>query len=130
MKLIQAQRFYTNLAHTSLTTKITLLEVIDLVFGWHGNCTNTHFFQFRWFGFSKKRTRVIQGRVTQLRVPWASLLYRSPGGAETIFWLRHQWHLIDWNSEQLARRFGQYIETDFGGYQQYSGRLGRHVNMH
>jgi hypothetical protein len=49
-------------------------------------------------------------------------------GAETkIYWrgaLR-----VDWQSGHIARRFGKFVDTDFGGVFQYKGILGSHIDL-
>jgi hypothetical protein len=58
----------------------------------------------------------------------ATLVIRTRGHAETaIYW--RGWFRFDWNSAHVARRFGAFIDTDFGGVMQYKGILGSHIDL-
>src|SRR4051812_9427190 len=55
-----------------------------------------------------------------------SLTYRSKNHTETSFYFRTDFNFhwsINWNSAHLARQFGRFFETDFGGYHQWRGHI-------
>ena len=49
-----------------------------------------------------------------------TLTIRTQHSQETTFYWRGGLR-FDWNSGHLARRFGQFVDTDFGGYHQWRG---------
>ena len=49
-------------------------------------------------------------------------------GAETKFYWRGALR-FSWDSAHVARRFGKFVDTDFGGAFQYKGWLGHHVDL-
>ena len=51
-----------------------------------------------------------------------TLTLRSSHSLETTIYWRGGFR-FDWNSAHLARRFGQFVDTDFGGYNQWRGHM-------
>lgn len=121
--------FTSGIAAPTQTLKISIRKKIEIVFGFHGNCTTSHFFQCRWNGIKRGTNCTLNNRTFNTNPAIASLTYRSPNGKETTFYLRAKWHLIDFNSEHVASRFGKSTEAPFGEYHVYEGILGRHVAM-
>ena len=51
-----------------------------------------------------------------------TLTLRSSHSLETTIHWRGGFR-FNWNSAHLARRFGQFVDTDFGGYNQWRGHM-------
>lgn len=103
--------FVSGIAKPSRAVAFSFLgERLLVIFGWHGNCTRGHVFHFQWNGFSR-------------RVAWGTLTYRSPRHRETTIYVGPCWHLFWFNSAHLARWFGKFHDTDFGGYWRWRGHM-------
>lgn len=115
--------FVSGVANPSRTVAFTFFgQRLLLIFGYHGNCTQGHVLQFNWNGIRFPKT-LPSG--TRLSPSWATMTYRSPSHLETTWHLRWQPLLVDMNSAHLARRFGRFHDTDFGGYY----RWGKHMDL-
>ena len=55
---------------------------------------------------------------------WASLTLRFKGCSTRIYW--RGWWRLDWDSEHIARKFGNLHEADHGDCWFYKGWLGNH----
>lgn len=101
-------RFETRKIGVANPSRMTRFRVLGLwfIFGWHGNCIwpCVHFERNGKWGFMVTlRTR-------------SQLETRVYASASKGLW---------WNSGHLARRFGKFIDTDFGGVYQW----GNHCDL-
>lgn len=108
------------------------MRIFTKVFGvhiaigrWFGNCFSPALV-LEWHGRSKLMSYFHLGKPVKARAAWATLTIRTSFSCETrIYW--RGWWRFDCNSQHIARRWGKFRDTDFGGYWTYSGILGTHV---
>lgn len=117
--------FVSGMHNPTRTFIVNFWRKVQVVFGWHGNCTDTHFFQIEWHGFRK--SSIFLGKKTC--PAFATFTYRSPNHLETKVYFRPRLKLADVNSEHVARRWGKPQEAPHGIIYTYEGILGRHVEV-
>lgn len=94
-----------------------------LATGMVGNCFRG--IVLNWFG--PRKSYVSKSNGERCYPAWATLTIR-PDLAETVIYWRG-WHRFDWNSAHIARKYGECHDAPFGFYHQYSGWLGRHIDL-